>query len=75
MKSCIPEEIMNVAWRGFTGRKWKEDINVRQFIQSNYTMYDGDRRPTSSGVVCRSCRRRSAPAAGCWNVKPRSFLR
>ena len=42
MKSCIPEEIMNVAWRGFTGRKWKEDINVREFIQSNYTMYDGD---------------------------------
>ena len=38
MKSCIPEEIMNVAWRGFTGRKWKEDINVREFIQSNYTM-------------------------------------
>ena len=42
MKVCIPEEIMQNAWRGFTGRKWKEDINVREFIQSNYTMYDGD---------------------------------
>ena len=30
------------AWRGFTGRKWKEDVNVREFIQNNYTPYDGD---------------------------------
>ncbi len=42
MKVCVPEEVMKVAWRGFSGRKWKEDINVREFIQSNYTMYDGD---------------------------------
>ena len=33
---------MEHAWRGFTGRKWREDVNVREFIQSNYTMYDGD---------------------------------
>ena len=42
MKVSVPEEVMKVAWRGFSGRKWKEDINVREFIQSNYTMYDGD---------------------------------
>ncbi len=36
MKVCVPEEVMKVAWRGFSGRKWKEDINVREFIQSNY---------------------------------------
>ena len=30
------------AWNGFKGTKWQEDINVREFIQSNYTMYDGD---------------------------------
>lgn len=30
------------AWRGFEGTHWKEDINVRDFIQKNYTMYDGD---------------------------------
>ena len=27
---------------GFEGRLWKEEINVRQFIQDNYTPYDGD---------------------------------
>ena len=29
-------------WDGFEGRVWKEEINVRQFIQDNYTPYDGD---------------------------------
>lgn len=30
------------AWRGFKGNRWTEDINVREFIQKNYTPYDGD---------------------------------
>ena len=42
MLVTIPEEVKKVAWRGFSGRKWKEDINIRDFIQNNYTMYDGD---------------------------------
>ena len=29
-------------WNGFEGRLWKEEINVRDFIQKNYTPYDGD---------------------------------
>ena len=29
-------------WDGFEGRQWKEEINVRDFIQKNYTPYDGD---------------------------------
>ena len=29
-------------WDGFEGRLWKEEINVRQFIQDNYTPDDGD---------------------------------
>ena len=29
-------------WDGFEGRLWKEEINVRQFIQDNYAPYDGD---------------------------------
>ena len=29
-------------WDGFEGRLWKEEINVRDFIQNNYTPYDGD---------------------------------
>ena len=29
-------------WHGFEGRIWKEEINVRDFIQKNYQPYDGD---------------------------------
>ena len=29
-------------WNGFDGRLWKQEINVRDFIQKNYTPYDGD---------------------------------
>ena len=29
-------------WNGFEGRLWKEEVNVRDFIQNNYTQYDGD---------------------------------
>ena len=29
-------------WNGFKGRLWKEEINVRDFIQNNYKPYDGD---------------------------------
>ena len=29
-------------WEGFKGRMWKEEINTRDFIQENYTPYDGD---------------------------------
>ena len=31
-------------WDGFEGRLWKEEINVRQFIQDTYTPYDGCNR-------------------------------
>ncbi|WP_147634204.1 formate C-acetyltransferase [Treponema pectinovorum] len=30
------------AWNGFKGRLWKEEVNVRDFIQNNYTSYDGN---------------------------------
>ena len=29
-------------WRGFKGTHWTDDVNVRDFIQNNYTSYDGD---------------------------------
>ena len=32
---------MTEAWRTFTGTHWKRDINVRDFIQNNYTPYVG----------------------------------
>ncbi len=33
---------MKAEWTGFTGGKWEKEINVRDFIQKNYTPYDGD---------------------------------
>ena len=29
-------------WNGFSGRLWTEEVNVRDFIQNNYTPYEGD---------------------------------
>ena len=29
-------------WQGFKGKKWQEEIDVRDFIQQNYTLYGGD---------------------------------
>ncbi|MFT4836988.1 MAG: formate C-acetyltransferase, partial [Psychromonas sp.] len=30
------------AWQGFAGEVWKTEVNVRDFIQKNYTPFDGD---------------------------------
>lgn len=32
----------NENWKQFKGQVWKKEINVRDFIQNNYTPYDGD---------------------------------
>ena len=32
----------NESWAGFKGELWKREINVRDFIQNNYTPYTGD---------------------------------
>ena len=32
----------NEYWDHFKGETWKREINVRDFIQSNYTPYEGD---------------------------------
>ena len=29
-------------WNGFVGKEWRDDIDVRQFIQDNYTPYTDD---------------------------------
>ena len=36
--------IQKEEWNGFDGRLWKEEVNVRDFIQNNYTPYDGDEK-------------------------------
>ena len=30
------------AWKGFVPGHWTKDVNVRDFIQRNYTLYEGD---------------------------------
>ena len=29
-------------WNGFRGGEWQRAIDVRSFIQKNYTLYEGD---------------------------------
>ena len=33
---------MSTAWRGFKGTHWLDEVDVRDFIQNNYTQYNGD---------------------------------
>ncbi len=33
---------MRKEWRGFKGTQWQSEVNLRDFIQNNYTSYDGD---------------------------------
>ena len=33
---------MREEWTGFNGGAWEKEVNVRDFIQKNYTPYDGD---------------------------------
>ena len=33
---------LNKAWEGFKTNKWQNEINVRDFINLNYTPYEGD---------------------------------
>ena len=34
--------VMDPRWEGFAGGAWTERIDVRDFIQRNYTPYQGD---------------------------------
>ena len=33
---------MRPEWRDFKGNKWMTEVNVRDFIQNNYTPYVGE---------------------------------
>ena len=35
-------ETQQKAWEGFTAGDWQTEVNVRDFIQKNYTPYEGD---------------------------------
>jgi len=55
-------------WNGFKGNRWKEKIDVRNFIKLNYTPYDGDDSflQTNSGANFRNCRKQSVQTAEFW---------
>ena len=38
----IPTTVMLEAWKGFKGGDWQNEVNTREFIQANYTPYEGD---------------------------------
>ncbi|MCE7792013.1 formate C-acetyltransferase [Salipaludibacillus sp. CUR1] len=38
------EKVNQPAWMNFSGGNWEKEIDVRDFIQTNYTLYDGDER-------------------------------
>lgn len=64
--------IFQTAWRGFLGSRWTDEVNVRDFIQNNYTQYDGVKafslpRPMPlicSGNAFKSFRRKSTKKGG-----------
>ncbi|GDY25452.1 MULTISPECIES: formate C-acetyltransferase [unclassified Agarivorans] len=35
-------DVFASAWAGFTAGEWQNEVNVRSFIQANYTPYEGD---------------------------------
>ncbi|TVP92884.1 formate C-acetyltransferase [Alkalibacterium sp.] len=41
-KQRTEEWSLDSIWEGFKGKDWKESLDVRHFIQSNYNPYDGD---------------------------------
>ena len=68
-------------WEGFSGRLWKEGIDVRDFIQKNYKPYDGDesflagqpKRRISFGANCRNFRRKREKKVAFWTWRQRLF--
>ena len=64
-------------WEGFEGRIWKEEVNVRDFIQNNYKPYDGDESflaQTNYGANYRNYKKKNVPKVAFWIWKPRLFL-
>ena len=53
--SMKAEEEALSPWQGFRMGLWQKEINVRDFIQQNYTPYEGDESflaPATSGPSC-----------------------
>lgn len=44
VESRSETEISSNPWRDFVGGNWQDRTDVRDFIQRNYTPYEGDER-------------------------------
>ncbi|WP_158102750.1 hypothetical protein [Lentzea kentuckyensis] len=40
--TATAERTTTAAWRDFRAERWCDEIDVRGFIQANYTPYNGD---------------------------------
>jgi formate C-acetyltransferase len=66
------------AWQGFVPGHWMQEINVRDFIQRNYTPYDGDHQflaepsPTTRQLwsECQQLLLQEHNKGGMWAVDP-----
>ena len=49
---------MRPEWKDFVGGLWEKEVNVRDFIQKNYDVYEGDESflagPTQNSSHCSS---------------------
>ena len=73
---------MREQWKGFVPGNWQNEIDVRDFIQKNYTPYEGD-RSFLSGPTARTNRlmekvkallKAEQDKGGVLDVAPRSAL-
>ncbi|MTF38565.1 formate C-acetyltransferase [Cyanobacterium aponinum] len=46
------EEFSTQPWQGFKTGKWTKEVNVRDFIQKNYTPYTGDESFLTDATSC-----------------------
>ena len=69
-------------WEAFSGGIWEKEINVRDFIQKNYTPYDGKensfrdlpRERKTCGSRFWSLQKKSRPREVFWIWIPKSYL-
>ena len=61
-------------WEGFKGKIWKDEINTRDFIQENYTPYDGDETFLVGPTDATAAQKKAAISmCGAWTAGGRDF--
>ena len=61
-------------WAGFSGKNWKNSVDVRDFIQENYTPYDGDESFLEGPTEATAAQKKAAISmCGAWTAGGRNF--